>query len=184
MASSPTNQIGRYLNFLQNRKRSARDIIKTFGVPVRISKVCHTQAIASLWPFRASLTNMRKHGIEGEPSWTRAGMGIYPQCMFIHAPESFRISFNSVFLIYRDGDRKPVQTGLSIAVNQSKTEPPSKRFGFLCMHRVPGGVIKLSAPTFSLASQCLPSATIKQPFQNLSSLVPCPLSLCSEATWA
>ena len=79
------------------------------------------------------------------------------------------------------GNRKPVQTGLSIAVNQSKTGPPSKRVGFLCMHRVPGGVIKLSAPTSSLASQCLPSATIKQPFQNLSSLVPCPLSLCSEA---
>ena len=57
----------------------------------------------------------------------------------------------------RDGDRKPVQTGLSIAVNQSKTGPPSKRFGFLCMHRVPGGVIKLSAPTSSLASQCLPN---------------------------
>ena len=81
----------------------------------------------------------------------------------------------------RDGDRKPVQTSLSIAVNQSKTGPPSKRFGFLCMHRVPGGVIKLSAPISSLASQCLPSATIKQPFQNLSSLVPCRLSLCSEA---
>ena len=81
----------------------------------------------------------------------------------------------------RDGDREPVQTGLSIAVNQSKTGPPSKRFGFLCMLRVPGGVIKLSAPTSSLALQCLPSAMIKQPFQNLSSLVPCPLSLCSEA---
>ena len=66
----------------------------------------------------------------------------------------------------RDGDRKPVQTGLSIAVNQSKTGPPSKRFGFLCMHRVTGGVIKLSAPTSSLASQCQPSATIKLPFQN------------------
>ena len=79
------------------------------------------------------------------------------------------------------GNRKPVQTGLSIAVNQSKTGPPSTQFGFLCMHRVPGGVIKLSAPTSSLASQCLPSVTIKQPFQNLSSLVPCPLSLCSEA---
>ena len=37
------------------------------------------------------------------------------------------------------GNRKLVQTGLSIAVNQSKTGPPSKRFGFLCMHRVPGG---------------------------------------------
>ena len=79
------------------------------------------------------------------------------------------------------GDRFICDTGLSIAVNQSKTGPPSTRFGFLCMHRVPGGVIKLSAPTFSLASQCLPSATIKQPFQNLSSLVPCPRSLCSEA---
>ena len=79
------------------------------------------------------------------------------------------------------GNRKPAQTGLSIAVNQSKTRPLSKRFGFLCMLRVPGGVIKLSAPTSLLASQCLPSATIKQPFQNLSSLVPCPLSLCSEA---
>ena len=63
----------------------------------------------------------------------------------------------------RDGDRKPVQTGLSMSVYQSKTGPPSKRFGFLCMHRVPGGVIKLSAvlATTSLASQCLPSATIK-----------------------
>ena len=77
-------------------------------------------------------------------------------------------------IIFRDGDREPVQTRLSIAVNQSKTGPPSKRFGFLCMHRVPGGIIKLSAPTSSLASQCLPSAMIKQPFQNLSSLVPCP----------
>ena len=67
-------------------------------------------------------------------------------------------------------DRFICETGLSIAVNQSKTGPPSTRFGFLCMHRVPGGVIKLSAPTSSLASQCLPSATIKQPFQNLSSL--------------
>ena len=86
-------------------------------------------------------------------------------------------------LIIRDGDRKPVQTGLSIAVNQSKTGPPYKRFGFLCMLRVPGGVIKLSAPTSSLASQCLPSAMIKQSFQNLSSLVRCPLSLCSEAFW-
>ena len=74
------------------------------------------------------------------------------------------------------GDRFICDTGLSIAVNQSKTGPPSTRFGFLCMHRVPGGVIKLSAPTSSLASQCLPSATIRQPFQNLSSLVPCPLS--------
>ena len=53
------------------------------------------------------------------------------------------------------------ETGLSIAVNQSITGPPSTRFGFLCMHRVPGGVIKLSAPTSSLASQCLPSVTIK-----------------------
>ena len=79
------------------------------------------------------------------------------------------------------GDRFICETGLSIAVNQSKTGPPSKRFGFLCMHRVPGGVIKLSAPTSSLASQCLPSAMIKQPFQNLPSLVPFPLSLCSEA---
>ena len=79
-----------------------------------------------------------------------------------------------LYPITRDGDRKPVQTGLSIAVNQSKTGPPFKRFGFLCMLRVPGGIIKLSAPTSSLASQC-------QPFQNLSSLVPCPLSLCSEA---
>ena len=51
------------------------------------------------------------------------------------------------------------ETGLSIAVNQSKTGPLSTRFGFLCMHRVPGGVIKLSAPTSSLASQCLPSVT-------------------------
>ena len=40
-----------------------------------------------------------------------------------------------LFPLIRDGDRKPVQTGLSIAVNQSKTGPPSKRFGFLCMHR-------------------------------------------------
>ena len=79
------------------------------------------------------------------------------------------------------GNRFMCDTGLSIAVNQSKTGPPSTQLGFLCMHRVPGGVIKLSAPTSSLASQCLPSATIKQPFQNLSSLVPCPLSLCSEA---
>ena len=78
-------------------------------------------------------------------------------------------------------DRFICDTGLSIAVNQSKTRPPSTQFGFLCMHRVPGGVLKLSAPTSSLASQCLPSATIKQPFQNLLSLVPCPLSLCSEA---
>ena len=83
--------------------------------------------------------------------------------------------------INRDGDRFICDTGLSITVNQSKTGPPSTRFGFLCMHRVPVGVIKLSAPTSSLASQYLPSATIKQPFQNLSSLVPCPLSLCSEA---
>ena len=60
-------------------------------------------------------------------------------------------------VVNRDGDREPVQTGLSIAVNQSKTGPPSKRFGFLCMLRVPGGVIKLSAPTSSLASQCLPT---------------------------
>ena len=81
-------------------------------------------------------------------------------------------------------DRFICETGLSITVNQSKTGPPSTRFGFLCMHRVPGGVIKLLAPTSLLASQCLPSATIKQPFQNLSSLVPCPLSLCSEAFWA
>ena len=79
------------------------------------------------------------------------------------------------------GDRFICDTGLSIAVNQSKTRPPSTRFCFLCMHRVPGGVIKLSAPTSSLASQCLPSATIKHPFQNLSSLVPCPLSLCPKA---
>ena len=87
------------------------------------------------------------------------------------------------------GDRFICDTGLSIAVNQSETGPPSLRFGFLCMHRVPGGVIKLSAPTSSLASQCLPSAMIKQPFQShnecalpeLSNLVPCPLSLCSEA---
>ena len=67
-----------------------------------------------------------------------------------------------VRLAIRDGDREPVQTGLSIAVNQSKTGPPSKWFGFLCILRVPGGVIKLSAPTSSLASQCLASATIKQ----------------------
>ena len=53
------------------------------------------------------------------------------------------------------GTQKPVKTGLSIEVNQSKNGPPSKRFSFLCMHRVPGGVIKLSAPTSSLASQCL-----------------------------
>ena len=97
-----------------------------------------------------------------------------------------KINYCFIYLIksltVRDGHREPVQTGLSIAVNQSKTGPPFKRFVFfLCMHRVPGGVIKLSAPTSSLASQCLPSATIKQPFQNLSSLVPCPLSLCSEA---
>ena len=44
-------------------------------------------------------------------------------------------------------DRFICETGLSIALNQSKTGPPSTRFGFLCMHRVPGGVIKLSAPT-------------------------------------
>ena len=94
---------------------------------------------------------------------------------------SFEFSSLEIYINVRDGNRKPVQTGLSMALNQSKTGPPSKRFGFLCMHRVPGGVIKLSAPTSSLASQCLPSATIKQPFQNLSSLVPCPLSLCSEA---
>ena len=50
------------------------------------------------------------------------------------------------------GDRFICDTGLSIAVNQSETGPPSTRFGFLCMHRVPGGVIKLSAPTSSLAS--------------------------------
>ena len=92
----------------------------------------------------------------------------------VHIPR-----FHCIYI--KDGDREPVHTGLSIAVNQSKTGPPSTRFGFLCMHRVPGGVIKLSAPTSSLASQCLPSETIKQPFQNLSSLVPCPLSLCSEA---
>ena len=48
------------------------------------------------------------------------------------------------------GHRKPVQTGLSMAVNQSKTGPPSKWFGFLCMHRVPGGVIKLVS-TYILA---------------------------------
>ena len=82
------------------------------------------------------------------------------------------------------GDRFICDTGLSIAVNQSKTGHPSTRFGFLCMYRVPVGVIKLSAPTSSLASQCLPSVTIKQPFQNLSSLVLCPLSLCSEAFWS
>ena len=57
------------------------------------------------------------------------------------------------------------ETGLSIAVNQSKTGPPSTRFGFLCMHRVLGGVIILSAPTSSLASQCLPSVTIKSHFK-------------------
>ena len=82
------------------------------------------------------------------------------------------------------GDPFICDTGLSIAVNQSETRPPSTRFGFLCMHRVPGVVIKLSAHTSSLASQCLPSATIKQPFQShnectlpeLSSLEPCLLS--------
>ena len=47
------------------------------------------------------------------------------------------------------GDRFICDTGLSIAVNQSKTGTPSTRFGFLCMHRVPGGVIKLS--TYLLA---------------------------------
>ena len=33
------------------------------------------------------------------------------------------------------GDRFICETGQSIAVNQSKTGPPSTRFGFLCMHR-------------------------------------------------
>ena len=64
-------------------------------------------------------------------------------------------------------DRFICETDQSIAVNQSKTGPLSTRFGFLCMHRVPGGVIKLSAPTSSLASQRLPSTTIKKSFQNL-----------------
>ena len=54
-------------------------------------------------------------------------------------------------------DRFICETDRSIAVNQSKTGPPSTRFGFLCMHRIPGGVIKLSAPTSLLASQYLPS---------------------------
>ena len=79
--------------------------------------------------------------------------------------KSYRVIGLSIWMGTRN--REPVQTGLSIAVNQSRTGPPSKWFGFLCMHRVPGGVIKLSAPTSSLASQCLPSAMIKQPFQNL-----------------
>ena len=68
------------------------------------------------------------------------------------------------------GDRFICETGLSIAVNQSKTGPPSTRFGFLCMHRVPGGVIKLSAPRWphnvcqaiskSLKSGTLPTFTM------------------------
>ena len=37
-------------------------------------------------------------------------------------------------------DRFICDTCLSIAVNQSKTGPPSTWFGFLCMQRVPGGV--------------------------------------------
>ena len=41
-------------------------------------------------------------------------------------------------------------TGLSIAVNQSKTGPPSTRFGFLCMHRVSGGIIQ-TVSTYLLA---------------------------------
>ena len=48
------------------------------------------------------------------------------------------------------GDRFICDTGLSIEVNQSKTGPPSTRFGFLCMHRVPGGVIK-TVSTYLLA---------------------------------
>ena len=95
--------------------------------------------------------------------------------------QAMRVSTHDCTIGMGTADRFICDTGLSIAVNQSKTGPPSTRFGFLCMHRVSGGVIKLSAPTSSLASQCLPSATIKQPFQKLSSLVPCPLSLCSEA---
>ena len=38
-------------------------------------------------------------------------------------------------------DRFICETDRSIAVNQSKTGPLSTRFGFLCMRRVPGGVI-------------------------------------------
>ena len=50
----------------------------------------------------------------------------------------------------------------ALRLTSQKPNLPLHGFGFLCMHRVPGGLIKLSAPTSSLASQCLPSATIKQ----------------------
>ena len=150
---------------------------KDQGFGIGIKKNLFKESIRALQLFHVSAEGLDslRQGLSqdfqtGSPKWSIIKHFRY-QLFF---KESIRI---------RDGDRKPEtgSTGLSIAVKQSKTGPPSKRFGFLWMHRVPGGVIKLSAPTSSLASQCLPSTTIKQPFQNLSSLVSCPISLCSEA---
>ena len=69
-------------------------------------------------------------------------------------------------------DRFICDTGLSIAVNQSKTGPLSTRFGFLCMHRVPGGIITLSASARMITrmvehSVVTPCSTHGQPWQGM-----------------
>ena len=51
-------------------------------------------------------------------------------------------------------DRFICDTGLSIAVNQSNTRPPSTRFGFLCMHRVPGGVSTYLLAGLTMSAKC------------------------------
>ena len=73
--------------------------------------------------------------------------------MYIHRHTYVHVVIYKCLMV-RDGNREPLQTGLSIAVNQSKTGPPSKRFGFLCMHRVPGGVIKRKYGNLNPLASC------------------------------